>query len=163
MGISETENLMSYFYSEVIITNIHSILVSEIIGTRHQKDCQENRKVVSIKDLWKTPLFIKERRMLAKISFCRTLYISQGLVLILCLSLWKQRTIITMQTLTLDPCVDKSRAVHVPGPLHMFWCWTPSHFILVLSDYCALVQWMGVRREAKHSRVEGGPWAALSI
>lgn len=87
MDISETENLMSYFYSEVILTNIHSILVSEILGTRHQKDCQENRKVVSIKDLWKTPLFIKERRMLAKISFCRTLYISQGLVLILCLSL----------------------------------------------------------------------------
>lgn len=56
-----------------------------------------------------------------------------------------------------DHCVDKSRAVHVPGPLHILCCWTPSHFILVLSDYCALVQWMGVGREAKHSRAEVGP------
>lgn len=56
MDISETENLMSYFYSGVILTNIHTILVSEILGTRHQKDCKENRKVVSIKDLWKAPL-----------------------------------------------------------------------------------------------------------
>ena len=56
MDISETENLMSYFYSGVILTNIHTILVSEILGTKHQKDCKENRKVVSIKELWKAPL-----------------------------------------------------------------------------------------------------------
>lgn len=56
----------------------------------------------------------------------------------------------------IDTCVDKRRAVHMPGPLHMLCCWTLSQFVLVLSDCCALVQQMGVGKEAKNIQVEGG-------
>lgn len=45
----------------------------------------------------------------------------------------------------IESSVDKNRAVHMPGPLHMLCCWTRSHLILVLSDYGTLTQWMGVR------------------
>lgn len=49
-SISETENLMSFLFPKIILTNAYIISVLEILGTRHQKDCQEIRKVISIQD-----------------------------------------------------------------------------------------------------------------